>query len=129
MTRIIVNGTFDILHAGHVELLKYAKTLGTHLTVAIDTDQRIKKLKGKTRPIVNQKNRKTVLESIKWIDEVTIFDSDEDLIKIIKGCDIMVKGSDYKEKSIIGQDLIKIIFYDRTEHSTTSIIQDIINRG
>lgn len=80
------------------------------------------------RSIVDQNNRKKVLESVKWIDEATIFDSDDDLVKIIKGCDIMVKGSDYRKKSIIGQDLIKIIFYDRTEHSTTRIIQDIIDR-
>lgn len=128
MARIIVNGTFDILHSGHVELLEYAKTLGDHLIVAIDTDRRVKKLKGLSRPIINEKNRKKVLESIRWIDEVMVFDSDDDLIKIIKSCDIMVKGSDYTGKSIIGEDLIKIVFYDRTEHSTTSIIQDIINR-
>ena len=128
MIRIIVNGTFDILHVGHIELLEYAKTLGDHLIVAIDADQRVKKLKGLNRPIIDEKNRKRVLESIRWIDEVIIFDSDDDLIKIIKSCDIMVKGSDYREKSIIGEDLIKIVFYDRTEHSTTSIIQDIIDR-
>lgn len=128
MTRVIVNGTFDILHAGHVELLEYAKTLGDHLIVAIDADQRVKKLKGINRPIIDEKSRKKVLESIKWIDEVMIFDSDDDLIKIIKSCDIMVKGSDYREKSIIGKDLIKVVFYDRTEHSTTNIIQDIIDR-
>lgn len=128
MTRIIVNGTFDILHAGHVELLEYAKTLGDYLIVAIDTDRRVKKLKGLNRPIIGEKNRKKVLKSLRCVDEVMVFDSDDDLMKIIKNCDIMVKGSDYRGKSIIGESLIKIVFYDRTEDSTTSIIQDIIDR-
>ena len=51
MKRIFVNGTFDILHRGHIELLNYAKSLGDHLTVAIDSDSRVERLKGKDRPI------------------------------------------------------------------------------
>jgi D-beta-D-heptose 7-phosphate kinase/D-beta-D-heptose 1-phosphate adenosyltransferase len=129
MIKVVVNGTFDILHAGHVEIIEYAKTLGNYLVVAIDTDRRIKELKGQDRPIISQRDRKKILESIRWVNDVQLFDSDSELIEIIKKCDIMVKGSDYRNKTIIGEELIRVIFYDRTEHSTTKIIQDIIDRG
>lgn len=129
MKKVIVNGTFDILHAGHVELLDFAKTQGDYLIVAIDADNRVQKLKGFSRPINNQTDRQHMLEGLKAVNEVKIFNSDDELIEIIKDCDIMVKGSDYRDKPVIGEALVEVIFYDRTEHSTTKIIQDIINRG
>ena len=70
MTRVIVNGTFDILHPGHVALLTYAKSLGDFLIVAIDSDERVKKLKGSDRPINGQEDRKTMLEALKPVDKV-----------------------------------------------------------
>ena len=126
--KVFVNGTFDILHPGHLALLNYAKSLGDFLVVAIDTDERVKQLKGPTRPINNQNDRKLFLENLKAVDEVVVFGSDEELLHFISQCDIMVKGSDYKDQKIIGSDLIKIVFYERTEHSTTKTIQDIIDR-
>ena len=128
---IVVNGTFDILHRGHIEMLEYAKSLGDQLLVCIDTDRRVTKLKGPTRPINNQQDRAFVLQSLKCVDIVKFFDSTEELIKIIEMYkpDIMVKGSDYIGKPIVGESLCKEIkFYDRTEHSTTEIIQRIIDR-
>jgi D-beta-D-heptose 7-phosphate kinase/D-beta-D-heptose 1-phosphate adenosyltransferase len=129
MRRVIVNGTFDILHPGHIELLDFASKQGGYLLVAIDTDRRIKQLKGNARPINNEVDRRKMLESLRSVDEVILFDTDEDLVGLITTCDVMVKGSDYKDKPIIGEALVEVIFYDRTEHSTTKIIQDIIDRG
>ena len=131
MNKIFVNGSFDLLHRGHLELLKYAKSLNGLVTVAIDSDRRIKELKGTARPVINEKDRAFHLLNLRSVDWVAVFDSDEELMNIIKTLspDIMVKGSDYKTKPIIGADYCKEIkFYDRTEHSTTKTIQDIINR-
>lgn len=128
MTKVFVNGTFDIIHPGHIALLNYAKTLGDFLLVAIDTDDRVKKLKGSTRPINDQASRRFILQNLKAVDEVVLFSTDEELISFIKQCDIMVKGSDYINHDIIGSTLIKTVFYDKTEHSTTKIIQHIISR-
>lgn len=128
--KIFVNGTFDILHVGHIELLNYAKSLGDSLTVLIDSDIRVKTLKGNGRPINNQFERKFILENIKSVDTVKIFDTDQELILNIRDCDIMVKGSDYRSKYIIGQEFCKeIIFFDRINgYSTTEKIQSIIDR-
>ncbi len=126
--KIIVNGTFDILHPGHLALLNYAKSLGDFLIVAIDTDERVRKLKGSSRPINDQATRKIMLENLRAVDEVQLFNSDDELLRLIEKCDIMVKGSDYINKPIVGAALIDIEFYERTEHSTTKTIQDIVNR-
>lgn len=129
--KIFVNGTFDILHRGHIELLNFAKSLGSQLLVAIDADQRVKQLKGSTRPINNEQVRKLILYNLKPVDIVLIFNSDEELVNIIKEYqpDIMVKGSDYKGKKIIGEEYCKAIkFYKHTGDSTSEIIQSIINR-
>lgn len=129
MKRIFVNGTFDVLHLGHLAMLNFAKSLGDHLTVAIDSDTRIKRLKGPTRPINSYTERKIMLENLKAVDEVKIFDTDEDLINIIKTCDIMVKGSDYKTLPIIGKEYIEVVLFERIDgYSSTEKIQDIIDR-
>jgi D-beta-D-heptose 7-phosphate kinase/D-beta-D-heptose 1-phosphate adenosyltransferase len=131
MTRVVVNGTFDILHVGHVALLEYAKSLGDHLLVCVDSDSRVKQLKGESRPINTQADRVKMLGALRCVDMVQVFDTEEQLIEQIKlyQPDIMVKGSDYKGKSIVGKSLCKqVIYYDRTEHSTTKTIQHIINR-
>ena len=128
--RILVNGTFDILHTGHLMLLNYAKSLGDHLTVAIDTDERVKSKKGDSRPINNMFDRGYMLQNLRSVDEVKIFNTDEELITLIQSCDILVKGSDYKGKSVIGEKYAKqVIYYDRIpNYSTTKTIQDIIDR-
>jgi len=127
--KIVVNGTFDVIHPGHLALLNYAKSLGDFLIVAIDSDDRVKQLKGPKRPINNQTERKLLLENLKAVDEVKIFDSKEQLVDIIKNCAIMVKGSDYKGKSIIGEANCQVIYFDRIdEYSSTKKIQSIIDR-
>jgi D-beta-D-heptose 7-phosphate kinase/D-beta-D-heptose 1-phosphate adenosyltransferase len=132
MKRIFVNGTFDMMHRGHLELLKYARSLGDQVWVAIDSDRRAKKLKGAGRPVETQEDRKFMLESLKYVDLVFIFDSDDELEQIIKGCkpEIMVKGSDYKGMPIIGSFYCKkIVFFERLhEYSTTKTLQNLSGR-
>lgn len=131
MKKIFVNGTFDLLHEGHIALINYAKSLGDELNVAIDSDERVKRLKGQNRPINNQTERSTILINMKSVDNVYIFDTDEELEYLVSLHDTMVKGSDYKDKPIIGQDICKeLIFFDRIDgYSTTQKIQDIADRG
>lgn len=132
MRTVIVNGTFDILHPGHISMLNTARSLGDCLIVCIDTDRRVKELKGDKRPINDQKFRRIMLQNLKAVDIVELFDSPEDLIKLVKlyQPDIMVKGSDWKGKSVVAEQYVKEIFwYDRIEeYSSTNIIQRIINR-
>lgn len=131
MKTIFVNGTFDILHPGHVQLLNYARSLGDSLIVAIDSDRRVRELKGTSRPINSEDDRKFMLESLRSVDTVWFFDSDQELEDICRLYNpVMVKGSDYKGKHIIGQQYCKeIVFYDRIEpYSTTRAIQDISSR-
>ena len=132
MKQIVVNGTFDILHRGHIELLEYAKSLGDHLLVCIDTDQRVTELKGPSRPVNNQTDRKYMLQSLQCVDYVLIFSSERELEEILSyyNPDIMVKGSDYQGQPIVGAKLCKqIIFYERIpNYSTTETIQRIANR-
>lgn len=130
---VFVNGTFDVLHPGHVRLLSYAKSLGDRLFVAIDSDRRVRELKGNSRPINNSSERKEMLLALKSVDEVETFDSNEELCMWIKQIRpyIMVVGSDYKNKEVIGSEFARhLIFYDRIEqYSTTQKIQSIIDRG
>lgn len=132
-THIFVNGTFDILHPGHVQLLNYAKSLGDFLTVGIDSDRRVQEKKGPTRPVNSVGDRAYMLQNLKAVDYIVIFDSDEELERCIKTVkpDIMVVGSDWKDKSVIGSMYsAELRFFDRIEeYATTKTIQDIINRG
>lgn len=131
--KVIVNGTFDLLHLGHLKLLEYAKSFeNSFVYVLIDSDSRVKKIKGISRPVNNQDERLEFLKSLRYVDRVEIFDTDKELESLIKNYqpDIMVKGSDYQGKHIIGEEHCKeIYFYERyKEYSTTKKIQDIINR-
>lgn len=132
MVKVFVNGSFDLLHTGHLDLLFFAKDLGMHLHVAIDTDERIKENKGADRPVNPLHIRRAIMQSLKPVDSVSVFGSDEELINTIRrfSPDIMVKGSDWKGKRIIGAEYCgKVIFYERAnDESTTKIIQDFITR-
>jgi rfaE bifunctional protein nucleotidyltransferase chain/domain len=133
MKTVMVNGTFDVLHPGHIALLNTARSYGDWLVVAIDTDRRVKELKGEQRPINNQTDRKIMLSNLKAVDFVVFFDSTEELIKLMElyKPDVYVKGSDWKHdtESTAHQYCNKVIYYDRIEpYSTTKTIQDIINR-
>lgn len=124
--KIWINGCFDVLHIGHIELLSYAANLGV-LRIGIDSDVRIKKMKGDSRPINNQSNRKKLLESIKFVDSVVIFEDDTQLKKAIIDwqTNYLIVGSDYKGKNVIGSELVeKVFFFDRIEpYSTTKILK------
>lgn len=130
---IFVNGTFDILHVGHLQLLNFAKSYGDYLIVAIDTDDRVKEKKGSKRPIYNQDDRRFFLNMLKPVDQVEMFSSDEELEQLIKGLnpDIMVVGSDWKNSPVIGSQYAKrLVFFDRiNDYATTKTIQNIIDRG
>jgi rfaE bifunctional protein nucleotidyltransferase chain/domain len=133
MKKIFVNGTFDLLHRGHLELLNFAKSYGDYLIVAIDTDERVRQKKGLNRPIYNQDERKFFLNMLKPVNQVEMFSSDEELEQLIKGFnpDIMVVGSDWKNKPVIGSQYAKrLIFFDRIgDYATTKTIHSIISRG
>jgi D-beta-D-heptose 7-phosphate kinase/D-beta-D-heptose 1-phosphate adenosyltransferase len=131
--KVMVNGTFDIVHRGHIEMLNYARSLGDFLLVAIDTDRRVKELKGEQRPINNQFDRMFMLDNLKAVDSVCFFDSKEELIDIMKTYqpDVYVKGSDWKKDrpSTAEQYCKQVIYYDRVgNYSTTNIIQSIADR-
>lgn len=132
MKKVFVNGTFDVLHAGHLALLNYAKSLGDYLVVGIDTDERVKEKKGPTRPVNSVEDRTLMLINLKAVDEVKHFGTDEELENLVKSVqpDIMVVGSDWKDKSVIGSYYASnLIFFDRIdEYSSTKIIQSIIDR-
>ena len=111
------------------QLLKYAKYVGDYLIVALDTDERIKEAKGSDRPINNQRIRKMIMETLKPVDEVLLFGTDEELINIMKKADIRIIGSDWKDKEIVGKEHCKLLFYDRiNDESTTNTIENYINR-
>ena len=130
--RVIVNGTFDILHRGHIEMLNFARSQGSYLLVAIDSDKQVRELKGDKRPINNQEDRKFQLENLKCVDAVWIFDSQEELEHICKiyKPHLMVKGADYIGKPVTGSQYCgKIKYYELVKnYSTSKIIENINNR-
>ncbi len=133
MKTVMVNGTFDVLHPGHIALLNTARSYGDWLVVAIDTDRRVKELKGEQRPINCQTDRKVMLSNLKAVDIVEFFDNTEELVKLMERYkpDVYVKGSDWKHdtQSTAHQYCKEVIYYDRIEpYSSTKIIQHIADR-
>ena len=124
---IWTNGCFDILHRGHIELFKYAKSLGDYLVVGIDDDERVRASKGPLRPINNLEDRVEMLESIKYIDEVVYFSTDSGLAAelVSSRAQTMVVGADYRGRRVIGSEFIRqVVFFDRIpNYSTTSILE------
>lgn len=132
MKLIFVNGCFDVIHRGHIELFKYSRSLGDCLVVAIDSDERVKMMKGYDRPFNNQDDRKFLLESIRYIDDVQIFSNETELENLTFKYKpyIMVVGSDWKGKNIVGSQHAKQIkFFERIgKYSTTNILQNSFDR-
>lgn len=107
-TVVFTNGCFDIIHRGHVEYLSKAKSLGDILIVAINSDKSVRRLKGKGRPVINEKDRAFILSHLDMVDYVTLFDSLTPLSLIRKiSPDVLVKGGDYDADSIVGAADVK----------------------
>lgn len=129
---VFTNGCFDIIHKGHVTYLNEAKSLGDHLIVGINSDDSVKRLKGKDRPVNNESDRAFVLDNLKSVDDVLIFNEDTpyDIIKEIIP-DLLVKGGDWKEEDIVGSDIVKmnggkvISLQFVNNYSTTNILEKI----
>ncbi len=129
---VFTNGVFDIIHRGHVEYLKQAKTLGDVLIVGLNSDTSTKIIKGENRPLNSEMDRALVLVNLKPVDYVVIFDEDNplDLIKSVIP-EVLVKGGDWKPENIVGADFVKenggeVISLDYiNNYSTTNIIKKI----
>jgi len=132
---VFTNGCFDILHSGHVDYLSKARQLGDFLVVGLNSDFSIKNIKGEKRPIINEKERAELLDNLKCVDYVTLFDENtpEQLISNLIP-DILVKGADWELNKIIGREIVeanggvvKTIEFSCNQ-STSKIINLIIER-
>lgn len=127
---VFTNGCFDLLHPGHIRLLRSAKAHGDRLIVAINSDESVRRLKGHGRPVQNENARATVMSSIGVVDLVTIFSADTplELIEAVQP-DVLVKGSDYAMDEVVGGDLVKahggrVVLVELEEgHSTSATVQ------
>ena len=127
--KVWVNGTFDVMHVGHIKLLEYASSLGV-VRVGLDTDERVKSKKGPNRPVNTLQDRIDFMKSIKYVDSVVSFNSNEELENRIKEWDseIMVIGNDYIPSQIIGFHLFKdVLFFNKVDgKSTTKILSSFL---
>jgi D-beta-D-heptose 7-phosphate kinase/D-beta-D-heptose 1-phosphate adenosyltransferase len=123
--KVFTNGCFDVLHRGHIEILKYCASLGD-VTVGLNSDSSVSRLKGSSRPLVSEQDRKKILESIKYVGSVHIFDEDTpyELIKTLRP-DLIVKGGDYKAEEVAGFDLCEVRIFNTVEGYSSS---ELINR-
>ncbi|MFO7614476.1 MAG: D-glycero-beta-D-manno-heptose 1-phosphate adenylyltransferase [Bacteroidales bacterium] len=105
---VFTNGCFDVLHRGHIEYLSKARDLGDMLIIGLNTDDSVKRIKGEGRPVQDQASRALILASLRFVEAVVLFDEDTpyDLISMIKP-DVLVKGGDYTEETIVGADIVK----------------------
>jgi D-beta-D-heptose 7-phosphate kinase / D-beta-D-heptose 1-phosphate adenosyltransferase len=122
---VFTNGCFDLLHAGHISYLEAAKSFGDILIVGLNSDSSVKKLKGKNRPINNEKDRAYLLAALEVVDYVIIFNQDTpyELIKVVQPF-TLVKGSDYEGKEVVGQDIaneLKLVKFINGKSSTKTI--------
>jgi len=126
MKKVWINGCFDVLHHAHFKMIEFASTFGDMLVIGIDSDERVKQLKGEDRPFHTEEERKYNLERIMGVKKVVIFNSEETLRELIKSYepDVFVIGSDYMDKPIIGGNYAKsVVFFNRMENfSTTKIL-------
>lgn len=128
-TIVFTNGCFDLLHVGHVRLLKKARSFGDALVVGLNSDASVRKLKGKNRPLVDEKSRAELLAGLSCVDFVTVFpeDTPAETIRLLKP-DVLVKGGDYALSEIVGRDDVKKVvrFKLVKGFSTTNLIQKIM---
>ncbi len=132
---VFTNGVFDILHRGHIEYLKAARSLGDVLVVGVNTDASVKKFKDDRRPIVSENDRAQILGSLRFVDAVTLFDQPTPLELISRlQPDILVKGSDYQKSEIVGAEVVEnaggqVVRIELTAgKSTSNLIEEILRR-
>jgi D-beta-D-heptose 7-phosphate kinase/D-beta-D-heptose 1-phosphate adenosyltransferase len=121
--QIFTNGCFDILHKGHIELLKFCKSLG-YVTVGLNSDTSVAGLKGVGRPINSEEDRKFLLQSLKYVDRVIIFNESTPL-RLIEELrpDIVVKGGDYAKADVVGNEIAEVLIFNTVEgYSTTKTL-------
>lgn len=125
--KVWVNGCFDVLHRGHIEMLKFAKSLGGEVMVGLDSDAKIMREKGKKRPFNCLDDRIELMGAIRYVDVITSYESNEDLEHLIGEVkpDIIVVGGDYRDKKVVGaQHAGRVEFFDRIEgYSTTKVLE------
>lgn len=105
---VFTNGCFDLIHRGHIEVLAQTADLGDKLIIGINSDVSIKKLKGESRPIIDEKSRVILLASLSFVDAIVLF-SEETPLNLISNLnpDVLAKGGDYKINTIVGHDIIR----------------------
>jgi D-beta-D-heptose 7-phosphate kinase/D-beta-D-heptose 1-phosphate adenosyltransferase len=129
---VFTNGCFDIIHPGHIKLLKKAKSLGDILIVGLNKDNSVKKLKGKMRPIIDEKGRAEILSSLSMVDYIVLF-GEETPIRLIENIlpHYIVKGGDYKEDEVVGKEVVEkyggkvVIVPLYKKYSTTNLLKKI----
>ena len=128
MKKIWTNGCYDILHVGHIRLFEFAKSRGDSLIVGIDSDERVRLLKGNSRPINNQTDRVEMLLSNKYVDKVVVFSSEEEMCELLLDNQIseIVIGNDYLGKKVVGETIVdSVVFFEKIDgYSTTSILRE-----
>ena len=130
MKTVFTNGCFDVMHRGHIELLKFCKRIGGQVIVGLNADESVRKLKGSGRPINSVKDRKMLLEELRCVDKVIIFDEDTpyELIQSVNP-DIIVKGGDYTPDNVVGNDLAEVVIFGTINgYSSTKIIESTGDR-
>lgn len=133
---VFTNGCFDLIHPGHVAYLEAARALGDRLVVGVNTDASVRRLKGPSRPMVDEEARLRVLAGLASVDAVTLFDEDTpaELIAALRP-DVLVKGGDYTPDRIVGRDLVEAdggevaVIPFLPGYSTTALVQRIIERN
>jgi len=127
---IFTNGCFDILHVGHLQYLEQSKNLGDRLVVGLNSDASVRRLKGPSRPVNSQADRKRMLEALRCVDEVVIFDEDTpyDLIVSLQP-DVVTKGGDYLPEEVVGYGLSKVVVLSYVDGKSTTRILGHADRG
>ena len=124
--RVWSNGCFDLFHYGHLKMPEFASEHGDELFVGIDSDNKVKQSKGNHRPFVPQNQRAELIENIKFVDKVFVFDSQKELEDIIKNndIDIIVIGNDYIDKHVVGEEYVKqVVFFPKLQNISTSSLE------
>lgn len=133
---VFTNGVFDLIHAGHIELLEFAKNSGDYLIVGINDDDSVKRLKGADRPVYPLVERMEIMAAIMYVDFIIPFSEDTplELIKRLHRVDVLVKGGDYKPHEVVGREEVEasggrlLLFEFRTHSSTSDLVEKVKSR-